>query len=423
MDDVKACHAEIIAVGSELLTSAKVDTNSLYITARLNEIGIAVAAKAVVGDDRAQLASFLRQAAARADVVVVTGGLGPTEDDVTRDAAADAFGLELEEDPGIVQVIRARFESRGLAMPEINRRQAQVPRGARVLLNSRGTAPGLWIDHPAGRLLLVPGPPGEMRPMVDEWCAAEGPALAGGVCLATRVLKVANRAESHVDEIAQPVYTRWRGAQVPISTTILAAPGQIELHLTATASRRGDAEAALARAAEELVSRLGMDVFTTTGQSLEEVVGEQLIAAGATIAVGESCTGGLIASRLTDVPGSSTYMLAAVVAYSNAAKSAMLDVPAPLIDAHGAVSGVVAVAMADGARLRFGASIGVGITGIAGPGGGTPEKPVGTVFVAVSSEGRPAHVRSYQLRGGRAQIKFQASQAALDQVRRLLMDR
>lgn len=423
MDHVKACHAEIIAVGSELLTSAKVDTNSLYITARLNEIGIAVAAKAVVGDDRAQLASFLRQAAARADVVVVTGGLGPTEDDVTRDAAADAFGLELEEDPGIVQTIRARFESRGLAMPEINRRQAQVPRGARVLLNLRGTAPGLWIDHPGGRLLLVPGPPGEMRPMVDEWCAAEGPALAGGVCLATRVLKVANRAESHVDEIAQPVYTRWREAQVPISTTILAAPGQIELHLTATAFRRDDAEAALARAAEELVSRLGMDVFTTTGQSLEEVVGEQLTAAGATIAVGESCTGGLIASRLTDVPGSSTYMLAAVVAYSNAAKSAMLDVPAPLIDAHGAVSGVVAVAMADGARLRFGASIGVGITGIAGPGGGTPEKPVGTVFVAVSSEGRPARVRSYELRGGRAQIKFQASQAALDQVRRLLMDR
>jgi nicotinamide-nucleotide amidase len=209
---------------------------------------------------------------------------------------------------------------------------------------------------------------------------------------------------------------------VPIITTILAAPGQIELHLTATASRLVDAEAALARAAEELASRLGVDVFTTTGQSLEEVVGERLLTAGATIAVGESCTGGLIASRLTDVPGSSTYMLAAVVAYSNAAKSAVLDVPSSLIDAHGAVSEAVAVAMADGARLRFSASIGIGITGIAGPGGGTPEKPVGAVFVAVSSEGRPVRVRSYQFRGGRVQIKFQASQAALDQVRRLLMD-
>ena len=415
--------AEIIAVGSELLGATRLDTNSLFITRMLASLGIRVRAKAVVGDDRALLRDLFALALGRVDLVVLTGGLGPTDDDLTREAVTEALNIRLVEDPAITARIRERFERRGLAMPEINRKQARVPRGARVLLNPRGTAPGLWIEHPGGRLLLVPGPPGDMRPMVDEWCASEGPALAGGLCLATRVLKVANRAESHVEEIAQPVYTRWRDAPVPISTTILAAPGQIELHLTATAPRRDEAETALAQAVAELASRLGMDVFTTTGQSLEEVVGERLLAAGATIAVGESCTGGLIASRLTDVPGSSAYMLGGAVAYSNAAKTIVLDVPSPLIDAHGAVSEVVAVAMADGARLRFGASIGIGVTGIAGPGGGTPEKPVGTVALAVSSERREARVLTYLFRGGRGQIKFQAAQAALDQVRRLLMDR
>jgi nicotinamide-nucleotide amidase len=419
---VKARRAEIIAVGSELLTSAKIDTNSLYITARLNEIGIAVVAKAVLPDDRAELASSLRLAAARSDVVVVTGGLGPTDDDLTRESAADALGLELDEDAAILQAIRARFESRGLTMPEINRKQARVPRGASVFPNRRGTAPGLWIDSPGGRLLLVPGPPGEMRPIVDEWCTREGHALSGGMCLLTRVLKVANRTESHVEEIAQPVYARWRDTAVPISTTILAAPGQIELHLTATAASRDEAGAALAEAVEELAARLGVDVFTTTGQSLEEVVGAQLLARGATIAIGESCTGGLIASRLTDVSGSSAYVLAGIVAYSNAAKATALDVPSSLIDAYGAVSEPVALAMADGARQRHGASIGIGVTGIAGPGGGTPDKPVGTVAVAVSADAAPVRVRTYRFLGGRTQVKFQASQVALDQVRRLLME-
>lgn len=420
MGGMRLRRAEIIAVGSELLTPAKVDTNSLYVTARLNELGIAVAAKAVVGDVRPELASFLKAAAARADVVVVTGGLGPTDDDVTREAAADALGLELQEDPTIVQRIRARFESRGLSMPEINRKQALVPRGATVFPNARGTAPGLWIDTPGGRLLLVPGPPGEMRPMIDQWCAREGRALAGTVSMVTRVLKVAGRTESHVEEIAQPVYSRWREATVPISTTILAAPGQIELHLTAAAATPEEAGAALAQAVSELAARLGPDVFTTTGQSLEEVVGEQLTARGATVAVAESCTGGLIASRLTDVPGSSAYVMAGIVAYSNRAKSTALDVPALLIETHGAVSEPVAVAMADGVRRRHGASIGVGVTGIAGPGGGTDAKPVGTVAIAVTSEGESARVRTYRFIGGRGQVKFQASQAALDQVRRLL---
>jgi nicotinamide-nucleotide amidase len=413
--------AEIVAVGSELLTPSRIDTNSLYITERLNEMGVAIAAKAVVGDDRAELADVLRAALSRADLVVVTGGLGPTDDDVTREAAADALGLALEEDAAIVEAIRQRFAARGLKMPEVNRKQALVLRGAEVLANAHGTAPGLAVASQGRHLLLLPGPPGEMRPMLDGWCATRGAALSGARHLVRRVLKIANMTESHVEEIAQPIYSRWVRAALPIATTILAAPGQIELHLTASSESRDAADVALAAAAEELASAIGPAVFTTVGESLEEVVGSLLRAAGRTISVAESCTGGLVSSRLTDVPGSSDYVLAGVVAYSNESKTALLGVRPALIEQHGAVSEPVAVAMAEGARERNHASIGVGITGIAGPGGGSGAKPVGTVAIATVAEGVDACVKTYHFRGGRQQIKFSASQAALDQVRRLLL--
>jgi PncC family amidohydrolase len=269
--------------------------------------------------------------------------------------------------------------------------------------------------------LLLPGPPGEMRPIVDEWCRTHGAALGGGVALVRRVLKIANRPESHVDEVAQPIYSTWRDADPPITTTILAAPGQIELHLTARATNRAQADAALATATDALVAALAPDVFSADGRSMEAVVGDLLRERHSTIALAESCTGGLVASRLTDVAGSSDYVLGGVVAYANHVKTALLRVPEQMIADYGAVSEPVASAMAEGARERTGASIGVGVTGIAGPAGGTPTKPVGTVAIAVSSSAG-ARVRTYQFRGSRTQIKFQASQSALDMVRRLLLD-
>lgn len=411
--------AHIIAVGSELLTPSRVDTNSLHVTARLNAIGIGVSAKLVVGDNRDHIANAMRESLASADIVIVTGGLGPTDDDLTREAAAAVFGLAMDEDRAILESIRQRFAARGLQMPEINRRQAMVPQGAEVLPNPRGTAPGLWIEDGLRRLLLLPGPPPEMEPMLDGWIAQHGATLGGGNLLVRRVLKVANVSESHVEEMAQPVYARWREAGLPLSVTILAAPGQIELHLTVTAPSLEGADAVLEPAARDLVEALHGHVFTTRGETLEQVVGRLLLESHATIAAAESCTGGLLTSRLTDVPGSSAYVVGSVVAYSNAVKIDTLGVPAELIEEHGAVSDPVAVAMADGVRTRYNTTLGVGITGIAGPSGGSSAKPAGTVAIAVSSPAG-AGVRTQLFRGNRQQVKFWATQAALEQIRRLL---
>ena len=413
-----AC-AHILAVGSELLTPTRVDTNSLHITERLNAVGIAVTAKHIVGDDRDLIAAELRESLSRADVVIVTGGLGPTDDDLTRDAAAMVFDRDLDEDATIVEHIRQRFAARGLKMPEINRRQAMVPRGAEVLANARGTAPGLWIEEGLRRLLLLPGPPPEMQPMLDAWLERYGTVLGGGMHLVRRVLKVANMSESHVEELAQPAYARWRDGGLPLSVTILAAPAQIELHLTATAGSREEADAVLDPAVNDIVDALRGHVFTTRGENLEEVVGGLLVQSRQTISVAESCTGGLLSSRLTDVPGSSEYLVGGVVAYSNSVKIDVLGVPAALIDQHGAVSEPVAVAMADGVRARYQTTLGVGVTGIAGPTGGSTSKPVGTVAIALSSADG-AKVRTHLFRGNRQQVKFSATQVALEEIRRLL---
>jgi nicotinamide-nucleotide amidase len=412
--------AEIIAVGSEMLGSARMDTNSLYVTERLTAIGIDVRVKSVVGDEREALADVFRQALTRADLVVLTGGLGPTDDDLTRDVVADVLALPFEIDETIVEHIRARFAKRGMEMPEINRRQAQVPRGAAVLDNPNGSAPGLLIDRGAQVVLLLPGPPRELKPMLDRVC--DGPLRdRGDGARAYQVsLFITGRGESHVDQLVQPAYSRWRDETPPISTTILATMGQIELHLTVRDTDAARAKARLDRARDELHALLGDDVYSLDGRPMEAVVGSLLRDRGFTIAAAESCTGGLLTSRLTDVPGSSAYVRASVVAYANEDKTAFLDVPAGMIAAHGAVSEPVAVAMADGIRVRTGADVGIGITGIAGPGGGTPEKPVGTVAIAVIVPDRPAYVRTYQFMGGRAMIKFQSTQAAMDRVRRLL---
>ena len=413
---MRAC---IVAVGSELLTPLRVDTNSLVVTERLNAIGFDVRFKAVVGDDVDEIARVFESALAWADVLVVTGGLGPTADDVTRDAVARVLQLPFHEDAAIVEGIRARFARRGMTMPEINRRQAMVPRGAVLLDNPNGTAPGLWLEHGPTAILLLPGPPREMTPILEAVIGERLLPKGHGAGLFRRVLKITGRAESDVDQIVQPVYGRWTSQPVPITTTILAVLGQIELHLTARARDRAAADAALDQAVAELRAVLADAVYSVDGRPLEAVVGELLRARRLTIAVAESCTGGLLASRLTDVPGSSDYVERGAVCYSNRAKTEWLGVPDPLIAGHGAVSEPVAEAMAAGIRSRAGVNVGVGVTGIAGPGGGTAEKPVGTVAIAVKTDD-DGRVRMFQFFGGREMVKFQASQAALNMVRLLL---
>ena len=412
--------AEIIAVGSELLGSTRLDTNSLFVADRLAALGIQLRGKGVVGDDRRRLADVFKAALSRADLVVLTGGLGPTDDDLTREAVAEVLGLEMREDAAIVAQIQERFARRGLRMPDVNRRQAMVPRGATVLDNPNGTAPGLFIEYEDRIVVLLPGPPRELQPMFDGVCERVLAARAGGFRVYKATLSVAGRGESHVEEIAQPIYAKWTAEDPPIETTILAMPGQVELHLSLRAEPGAAAEERLRRAHDALRTALGNDVFSTDGRSMEEVVGALLRERRLTIAAAESCTGGLLLSRLTDVPGSSDYVAGGAVVYSNELKTTLVGVSADLIASYGAVSEPVAAALADGIRARTGARIGVGITGIAGPGGGTPQKPVGTVAIAFNGGELGSRVRTVSLFGGRPQVKFQATQTALDMVRRAL---
>ncbi len=420
--------AAIIAVGSELLTPTRTDTNSLTITEVLNGLGIDVISKVIVGDDRTELGAQFLHAFTRADLVIFTGGLGPTDDDVTREVVAEALALPLEEDATVLAFIQQRFANRGWKMPEVNRRQAQVPRGAVVVPNPNGTAPGLWIERDGKGVALLPGPPREMRPMLQLLATERLGSWSGGLRLHRRVLKIGGRGESRVEELVQPIYSKWLQLPEPIETTILATPGQIELHLTTRDNDAARAADALDRAVGQIEQVLGPDIFSKDGRQIEAVVGDVLIARGWHIALGESCTGGLATSRLTDVPGSSAYVETSVVAYSNAAKIDWLGVPASLIEAHGAVSESVAAAMAEGARTRAGVEVGVGITGIAGPTGGTEQKPVGTVCIAVTVGPRPPnqphppqmHVRTFRFVGGRDMVKAFASFAALDMLRRVL---
>ena len=411
--------ASIIAVGSELLTPFRTDTNSLVITAQLNEVGYDVRRKTVVGDDVGDLANALREALGWADVVVMTGGLGPTEDDITREAVARVLDAPLEEDPAILEGLRSRFAERGIPMAAINRRQAMVPRGATILENDHGSAPGLWLEHGRCAVVLLPGPPREMRPMFER-LVAERLAGRSGQALYRRVLKITGRPESEVDALAQPVYGQWTRREPPIATTILAGLGQIELHLTVRAPDRPAADRALEPAIDALRGVLGASVYSADGQPLEAVVGGLLVARGWRVAIAESCTGGLLTSRLTDVAGSSRYVDRAVVCYSNESKTDLAGVPPALIAEHGAVSEPVARALADGIRTRAGADVGIGVTGIAGPGGGTPEKPVGTVALAVVTPD-DARVRTVRLVGPREVVKFHAAQAALNLLRLMLL--
>jgi len=411
--------AEIIAVGSELLTPHRTDTNSLYLTAQLNELGIDVRTKCVVGDNLADLVGMFKLALSRADVVLLTGGLGPTADDMTRDGVAAALDLHLHESAEIVGTIQARFASRGLQMPEINRRQARVPEGARVLPNANGTAPGLWIDTGEQVVVLLPGPPRELQPIFERHVRAGLANRTGSRQLRRRILKITGRPESGVEQIAQPLYGPMADWPVPVETTILAAPGQIELHLSARGDDVAKVDQVLDEAVVSLAAALGDIVFSVDGRSLPEVVGQLLLEQGARVAVAESCTGGLVVGRLTDVPGSSSWVIGGVTAYSNDVKIHHLGVAAAVIADFGAVSEPVARAMADGVRERLAADVSVSVTGIAGPAGGTTEKPVGTVVIATS--GPRSLLRTFRFPGDRVMVRTQATQAALDMLRRTLM--
>ena len=412
--------AEVIAIGSEMLTPYRQDSNSLFLTGRLNELGISVAFKTVVGDNPDHLTSVARTAIGRTDISIFMGGLGPTQDDLTRESVASALEIPLKRDHSIVTELYKRFAERRIQMPENNAQQADVLEGAEVLPNSRGSAPGQWLrtqfEGKPRIVVLLPGPPHELQEMWEQQCMTRLQALVPPAAIATRVLKVALMGESAVDTRTAPIYKKHPN----VETTVLAGQGQVEFHLRATAATLEAAQAEVDRLAGELEDELDDAVFSAQGESLEEIVSYYLQMRNAKLAVAESCTGGMIAERLTSVPGSSRYFLGGAVVYSNDLKTLFADIPPLMIEAHGAVSREVAVALAENIREICNADIGVGVTGIAGPAGGTEEKPVGLVYVAVSN-GHKQEVVQRRFFGDRERVRRWASQQALDMVRRILM--
>ena len=413
-------NAEIIAIGSELLTPLRQDTNSLYLTEKLNQLGVEVIFKTIVGDCKEHLVQAASLALSRADVVIFMGGLGPTEDDITREAVAESLGLELRRDPEIVANIEQRFASRGWKMPPNNVKQADILAGAIVLMNANGTAPGQWVSGKYdGRdkiIILLPGPPHELKAIFEEQCADRLRAKLPPQFIATRELKITGMGESHCDARVAPIYKRFPDVQ----TTILAGAGEIQLHLRSRAASLDAAQKRVDDLVTQIEEELGDHVFSDNGESMEQIVGYYLQMRNATLAVAESCTGGLLGQRITSVSGSSRYFVGGAIVYSNELKTSMAGVPAEMIENYGAVSREVAVALAEGIRTRCAATLGLGVTGVAGPTGGTAEKPVGLVFHALASDSG-TEVIERKFPGDRKRIRWFASQQALDMVRRKLM--
>ncbi len=407
--------AAILAIGSEMLGPLRQDTNSLWLSARLEEIGIPVVRKSIVGDDPALIAEELDNASRAATLVITTGGLGPTADDVTVASVAAWLPAELERNADFVEKMRQRFERRGIAMPACNEKQADFIAGARVLENPNGTAPGFWARRGGTEVVILPGVPSEMKEIFENRVLPALSESAGGIVGRRRVLRIAGMGESAVEELVAPVYAKWKDDPV----TILASPGEVQLHLAV----RGEADMAEARLAameKDFRSVLGDRIFGADGEDLAAVVGRLLREARATIALAESCTGGLASSLLTDVPGSSDYFLGSVVSYANEAKASLLGVSEGTLRAHGAVSPESATEMARGARERFDADYAVSITGIAGPDGGSAEKPVGTVFFALAGPDGHEISKKRLFIGDRGVIRRAAAIHALELVRRRL---
>ncbi len=409
--------AELLAIGSELLGPMRSETNTLWLTERLLDAGVVVTARTTVADELPLVESALRTALARADAVIATGGLGPTADDLTREAAAAATGRGLRREAAIVEALRERFARYGRRLSPTNEKQADVIEGAVVLTNGRGTAPGQWLEQDGRALVLLPGPPGEMKPMFEEQVLPRLRARAGSTrVVRRRVLKIASMPEGEVDQLAAPVYSRFDNPK----TTILGSPGQVELHLVAEGDSEQECDLGLDELSAALRAALPDRIYSQDGRDLPRVVLELLRERKLTLALAESCTGGLLAARLTEVPGASQVLERGFVTYSNRAKSEELGIEPGLVARAGAVSEAVAAALAEGARSVAGTDLGIGITGIAGPDGGTPEKPVGLVFIAIDGAAGSS-MRRCLFPGGRDRVRFQATQVALEMVRRGLL--
>jgi nicotinamide-nucleotide amidase len=412
-------NCEIVAVGSELLTPYRQDTNSLFLTDRLLQLGVNVAFKTIVGDRLVHLVNAIRVALGRTDIVITMGGLGPTEDDLTRQAVAEALSIRLRRNPEIVGALYARFAARRIQMTENNARQADVLEGSVVLENPRGTAPGQWLDIVYGEhrklVILLPGPPNEVKAMFDAQCMERLREVVPRRSIAFRTLKLAMIGESAADARIAPIYTKYKD----VDTTILAHTGDITLNLLCAKVDMETAQARVDELASKIEEELEEFVYATEADSLEQIVLYYLGMHGATLAVAESCTGGMVAERLTSISGSSRSFLGGAVVYSDQLKTTFAGVPASLIEANGAVSRQVAAALAEGIREKTSATFGLGVTGIAGPGGGSDEKPVGLVYIAVS-DGKQTDVVEKRFPGDREHIRAWASQQALDLVRRRL---
>jgi nicotinamide-nucleotide amidase len=404
--------AAIIAIGSEMLSPLRQDTNSLWLTERLEEVGISVVRKSIVPDDPEAIGEEITFASRAAGLVVTTGGLGPTADDVTVPSVARRLGMAIRRDEAYVAWMRERFARRGISMPATNEKQADFIVGAQVLENPRGTAPGFWIEAGDNQYVILPGVPSEMREIMEERVLPVLRERAGSLVARRRVLRIGGMGESSVEELVTPVYAKWKDDPV----TILASPGEVQLHLRVV----GEPEEASARLDEmeaDFRRVLGTRIFSRD-EDLSSRLGRLLRESRKTLAVAESCTGGLIAKLLTDVPGSSEYFLGGVVSYGNDAKRELLAVRRETLEEHGAVSSQAALEMARGALARFDADLAVAVTGIAGPDGGTPEKPVGTVYFALARRDGGETSKKREFNGDRAAVRQAASLFALELVRR-----
>jgi nicotinamide-nucleotide amidase len=411
--------SEIIAVGSEMLTPFRQDTNSLYLTEKLNELGVTVAFKTIVGDRSKDLVNAITAALSRADIIVIMGGLGPTEDDLTREAAAETLSLVLRRNNDQVAALAARAATWRIPMPSNNLKQADVLDGATLLPNPNGSAPGQWLDLTwqgyRKLLMLLPGPPNECRPLFDEACLPRLREVLPPRHIAKRTLRAAMIPESQADKLIAPIYTEYKD----VETTILAKAGDIQLTLLCSKSDASSAQARVDELASRIEEALEDWLYSSTGESLEQIVLYYLGLRQSTLAVAESCTGGMIAQRITSVPGSSRSFLGGAVVYSNELKTAFAGVPPQLIAEYGAVSREVAEALAYGIRRHTGATLGLGVTGIAGPTGGTELKPVGFVHIALSDAQKTDSIER-TFRGDRQRIREWTTQQALDLIRRRL---
>ena len=410
--------AEIIAVGSEMLTQERVDTNSLYLTGELNNLGVEVVTKCVIGDDRDRLADAVRRALSRTGIVILSGGLGPTEDDVTREAVGMALDRKLVFHPEIADALEQRFLLMKRKMAEVNKRQAFIIQGAAMLPNDRGTAPGQWIEESGGVVVLLPGPPHELKAMFERQCLPRLTRIVPKTAIRTIFFRVTGMAESDLDQLIAPVYKKYEN---PV-TTILAANGDLQIHLRARCATEVEADVLLAEVAGPIELLLGDRLYSRNGAPLEVVVGDLLRKHHATVSVAESCTGGMLGERFTSAAGSSDYFVGGFITYTNKMKVELLGMIPETLEKFGAVSKETAEAMALGARRRTGSTYALSITGVAGPDGGGESAPVGTMYVGIA-DAAGTHVAHRQFIGDRQRVRVFTTQMALDLLRRRITGR